>query len=70
MSSQRCRAMLGREGGDQIMAADVLTKTERIGSIRRFEYKVIDTGKSVEDERNDLGGKAGKSSASRRRSSC
>ena len=52
------------------MAADVLTKTERIGSIRRFEYKVIDTGKSVEDERNDLGGKAGKSSASRRRSSC
>jgi hypothetical protein len=55
MSSQRCRAMLDSEGGDQIMAADVLTTTERIVSMRRFEYKVIDTGKSVEEELNDLG---------------
>jgi hypothetical protein len=70
MSSQRCRAMLDPEGRDQIMAADVLTTTDRIVSIRRYEYKVIDTGKSVEEELNDLGAEAGKSSASRRRSSC
>jgi cold shock CspA family protein len=56
--------MLGPEGGDQIMAADVLTKTERIGSIRRFEYKVLDTGKSVEYElQRSRGGRL----ASRRR---
>jgi hypothetical protein len=32
-------------------------------SLRRYEYKVIDTGKRVEEELNELGGRAGRSSA-------
>ena len=38
--------------------------------MKRYEYKIIDTGKHVEDELNELGKQAGASSASRRRSSC
>jgi hypothetical protein len=35
--------------------ADVLMKPDRVVSVRRFEYKVVDTGKRIEEELNELG---------------
>lgn len=37
------------------MSAEVLTKPAVLHASRRFEYKVIDTGKRVEKELNELG---------------
>ena len=37
------------------MSAEVLTKPAVSHSIRRYEYKVIDTGKLVEKELNEFG---------------
>jgi hypothetical protein len=37
------------------MPAEVLTKAAVSHAIRRFEYKIIDTGKHVENELNELG---------------
>lgn len=37
------------------MSTQMLTKHEPIRSMRRFEYRVIDTGKHVEEQLNELG---------------
>ena len=37
------------------MPAEVLTKPAVSKAIRRYEYKIIDTGKGVENELNELG---------------
>ena len=37
------------------MPAEVLTKPAASHAIRRFEYRIIDTGKLVERELNELG---------------
>ena len=37
------------------MSAEVLTKPAPSNAIRRYEYKIIDTGKRVENELNELG---------------
>lgn len=37
------------------MSAEVLTKLAVSKAIRRYEYKIIDTGKGVENELNELG---------------
>ncbi len=37
------------------MPSDLFTKNDRVVALRRFEYKVIDTGKRVEEELNELG---------------
>jgi Domain of unknown function (DUF4177) len=37
------------------VSTQMLAKHEPIGSMRRFEYKVIDTGKRVEEQLNELG---------------
>jgi hypothetical protein len=35
--------------------ANVLAKNDRMVSMTRFEYKVIDTGKRIEEELNERG---------------
>lgn len=37
------------------MSAEVLTKPAVSDAIRRYEYKIIDTGERVEEELNELG---------------
>lgn len=37
------------------MSAEALTESDVAHAIRRYEYKVIDTGKGVEKELNELG---------------
>ena len=37
------------------MSAEVLTETAVSHAIRRYEYKIIDTGQRVETELNELG---------------
>jgi Domain of unknown function (DUF4177) len=37
------------------MSAEVLTKPAVSHAIRRYEYKIIDTGERVEEELNELG---------------
>jgi hypothetical protein len=37
------------------MSAEVLTKPAPSNAIRRYEYKIIDTGKRIENELNELG---------------
>lgn len=37
------------------MSAEVLTKPAVSDAIRRYEYKIIDTGERVEQELNELG---------------
>ena len=45
------------------MSAEVLTKPAISNAIRRYEYKIIDTGERVEQDLNELGSEGGKSSA-------
>ena len=37
------------------MSAEVLTKPAVSNAMRRYEYKIIDTGERVEEELNELG---------------
>lgn len=37
------------------MSVEMLSKTGQVAPVRRFEYKVIDTDKRVEERLNELG---------------